>query len=116
MGRPVCAPCTFRFDSADGAVVFCGDGRPSANLVRLAQGAELLVHEAMHAQAMLDCGTPAAFVRTLRRSHTDVTEVGAIAREAGVGQLVLSHLLAPGARPESPASDRGGDLAGAGSG
>jgi ribonuclease BN (tRNA processing enzyme) len=103
--HPPIDPCfAFRFDTADGAVVFSGDGRPSANVVRLAQGADLLVHEAMHAQAMLDCGTPEPFVRMLRRSHTDVTEVGTVAREAGVGQLVLSHLipLAPG-RNHQPA-------------
>jgi ribonuclease BN (tRNA processing enzyme) len=99
---PIVPALAFRFDSADGAVVFSGDGRPSANVVRLAQGADLLVHEAMHAQAMLDCGTPEPFVRMLRRSHTDVTEVGAVARQAGVGQLVLSHLIpvAPGRNPQ----------------
>ena len=43
---PVYGSFAFRFDTADGAVVFSGDtGYPCSNLVQLAQGADVLVHE-----------------------------------------------------------------------
>ena len=35
----------YRFDCDSGAVVFSGDTAPSSNLVRLATGADILVHE-----------------------------------------------------------------------
>lgn len=108
--HPPIAPCfAFRFDTAHGSVAFSGDGVPSASVVRLARGADLLVHEAMHAEAMLDHGAPKRFVELLLGSHTDVTQVGAVAREAGVGRLVLSHLipLLPGsARPPAIEDER----------
>lgn len=103
--HPPIAPCfAFRFDTAGGSVVFSGDGVPSPRVARLAEGADLLVHEAMHAQAMLDHGAPKRFVAMLRRSHTDVTQVGALAREARVRRLVLSHLipLVPGSSDPPP--------------
>jgi len=105
--HPPIAPCfAFRFDTDGGSIVFSGDGVPSPGVLALAAGADLLVHEAMHAQAMLDHGAPERFVAMLRRSHTDVTQVGAVARECGARRLVLSHLipLLPGSS-DPPAFD-----------
>jgi ribonuclease BN (tRNA processing enzyme) len=44
---PVFPSFAFRFDTDDGAVVFSGDTGPTDNLVRLAEGADVLVHEAI---------------------------------------------------------------------
>jgi len=90
---PVFPSLAFRFDTDAGAVVFSGDTIPSANLVALARGADLLVHEAMHARAMREHGVPERLVRILAGTHTDVEQVGRVAAEAGVGRLVLSHLV-----------------------
>lgn len=90
---PVSPSLALRFDTSCGSVVFSGDTAPSENLVRLAQGADLLVHEAMNSHAMLDGGVPERFVRMLRRMHTDVTEVGKVAAAAAVGRLALTHLI-----------------------
>jgi ribonuclease BN (tRNA processing enzyme) len=90
---PVRSSLALRFDTSCGSLVFSGDTAPSENLVRLAQGADLLVHEAMNSHAMLDGGVPERFVRMLRRMHTDVTEVGKIAAAAAVGRLALTHLI-----------------------
>lgn len=45
---PVSPAFAFRFDSADRSIVISGDTAPSENLVRLAYGADVLVHEVMH--------------------------------------------------------------------
>jgi ribonuclease BN (tRNA processing enzyme) len=42
---PVWPSFAFRFDTDDGAVVFSGDTVPSQNLIRMAKGANILVHE-----------------------------------------------------------------------
>ncbi|MCC5348697.1 MBL fold metallo-hydrolase, partial [Staphylococcus aureus] len=42
---PVFPSFAFRFDTEDGSVVFSGDTGPSENLVRMARGADVLVHE-----------------------------------------------------------------------
>ena len=42
---PVFPALGLRFDTDDGSVVFSGDTGPTDNLVELAQGADVLVHE-----------------------------------------------------------------------
>jgi ribonuclease BN (tRNA processing enzyme) len=97
----------YRFDCPDRAIVISGDTRPSENLVRLAHGAEMLVHEVMYLPALekVIAGEPNA--KTLRQhllaSHTTTQEVGRIATEAGVKTLVLSHFV-PGGEPQIPDS------------
>jgi ribonuclease BN (tRNA processing enzyme) len=103
---PAFPSLAFRFDADAGSVVFSGDTIPSANLVALARGAGLLVHEAMHARAMREHGVPERLVRVLAGTHTDVEQVGAVAAEAGVGRLVLSHLVPVDPRvPDPPPFD-----------
>src|SRR5262249_11699108 len=68
------------------------DTHPSEAIVKLARGADLLVHEALYVpKAPGAPGTP------LRKhsmdSHSPVEEVGRLASEAGVKTLVLSHLV-----------------------
>ena len=42
----------YRFDCPDRTIVISGDTRPSENLVRLAKGADVLVHEVMYLPAL----------------------------------------------------------------
>ncbi len=85
----------YRFDTDGGSVVFSGDTRLSRdNLVTLARGADLLVHEVYDREGMIDMGAPAQFVDTVfGGGHTEAEEVGLVAEDAGVEQLVLNHLL-----------------------
>jgi ribonuclease BN (tRNA processing enzyme) len=96
---PVFPSFAFRFDTAYGSVAFSGDTTVTPNMVTLAQGADSMVHEAIDIQAVEAAaaggGLSAAQIAHLEGSHTDVTKLGAIAQQAGVGQLVLTH-LAPG--------------------
>lgn len=90
----------FRFDTDDGAVAFSGDTAPSDNLVELAAGADILVHEVID-RAWVESlfGQPPfppevqALVDHLLESHTTIEDVGQVADRAGVGTLVLNHLV-----------------------
>lgn len=94
---PVFPSFAFRFDTEDGSVVLSGDTAPSANLVRLAIGADILVHEVVDAHHMRRVvgREPLALARLtgLLASHTSLEDVGAIATQAGVGKLVLTHFI-----------------------
>lgn len=90
---PVIPAFGLRFDTEYGSVTFSGDGLPIPNITTLAKGSDLLVHEIMYAQAMLDHGVSEEFVRELRITHTDVTQVGQVASGADVGGLALSHVI-----------------------
>ncbi|HEY7904705.1 MAG TPA: MBL fold metallo-hydrolase [Casimicrobiaceae bacterium] len=94
---PVVPAFAFRFDTADRSIVFSGDTAPCPALVALARGADVLVHEVLYEPALdAICGNLANATRLrqhLRASHTMQHEVGAIAREAGVKSLVLTHFV-----------------------
>src|SRR4051812_28266102 len=91
----------YRFDCPDRSMVFSGDTHRSDALIRLARGADVLVHEALYLP--LAPGAPGSALRKhIVESHTSVEEVGRVASEAGVKTLVLSHLV-PGENP--PISD-----------
>jgi ribonuclease BN (tRNA processing enzyme) len=91
---PVFPAFAFRFDAADGAVVFSGDSSLSENIVRLAKGADVLVHEAIDLEYFKsDESVPSALLEHLRESHADVDGLGALAQRAGVKTLVLNHLV-----------------------
>ncbi|WP_430387945.1 MBL fold metallo-hydrolase [Dyella sp. 20L07] len=102
---PVAPAFAYRFDCPDRSVVFSGDTRPSDNLVALARGADVLVHEVMYLPALdkLIATEPnAARLREhLLASHTTTEQVGRIATEAGVKTLVLNHFV-PGGNPPVP--------------
>jgi ribonuclease BN (tRNA processing enzyme) len=42
----------YRFDARDRSIVISGDTAPSENLVKLARGADVLVHSVMYPQAI----------------------------------------------------------------
>jgi len=102
---PVWPAFAYRFDCPDRSIVFSGDTRPSKNLVRLAQGADVLVHEVMYLPGIDQLVRAEAGAATLREhllaSHTTTEDAGRIATEAGVKTLVLTHFV-PGGIPFVP--------------
>jgi ribonuclease BN (tRNA processing enzyme) len=96
---PVVPAFAYRFDGPDRSIVISGDTRPSDRLIRLAAGADVLVHEALYVPAVERLGARVPNAPALKRSilshHTPVEEAGRVAREAGVKKLVLSHLVPP---------------------
>jgi ribonuclease Z len=65
-------------------VVLTGDTRPCAATVAAARGADLLVHDSTFGDA-----EAARAVETL---HATAREAARVAKEAGVGRLILTHL------------------------
>src|SRR5213592_3276656 len=92
---PVTPAFAFRFDGPDRSIVFSGDTNKSDNLVRLAQGADVLVHEALYVPAVDRLVARVPNAATLKKhiidSHTSVEDCGRVAAAAGVKTLVLSH-------------------------
>ena len=90
--HPLVKPAfAYRFDCPDRSIVISGDTRPSQNLVRLAQGADVLVHEVMYLPALEQVIGAEPNAKSLREhllaSHTTTEQVGRIATEAGVKTL-----------------------------
>ena len=100
-----CKPSyAFRFETPHRSIVFSGDTSRSDNLVKLAQGADVLVHEVLNVdgvEAVVSASDPGndALKRHIIDAHTSVEEVGEVARDAEVGKLVLTH-FAPVGFPE----------------
>lgn len=94
---PIFPAFAFRFDTADGSIVLSGDTTPSANLVRLARGVDILVHEVYTDERPDDPDEVDDEARRRRQhllgSHTPLSRVGAVAAEAGVRTLVLTHFI-----------------------
>ena len=98
--HPLVEPAfAYRFDGPDRSIVISGDTSPSENLVALAKGADVLVHEVMWLPSLDEILKAVPNASTLRKhlidSHTSAERVGEIAEKAGVKKLVLSHLVAP---------------------
>jgi ribonuclease BN (tRNA processing enzyme) len=85
----------YRFDTADRSIVISGDTNYSRNVVALARGADVLVHEALHRPFWERPDAPATpeIRRHIVASHTDAEDVGRLANEAGVKALVLTHFV-----------------------
>jgi len=103
---PVFPAFAYRFDTDAGSVVVSGDTAPCPNLVALASGADILVHE-VYDDGRADAEAETTYeaerrMHHLVTSHTPLSQVGKVAAEAGVGRLVLTHFI-PGddVRPDA---------------
>lgn len=96
---PIVPSFGYRFDAADRSIVISGDTAPSDNLIRLAQGADILVHEALYVPGVdrLVARVPnaSALKKSIMSHHTTAEDAGRVAHAAGVKTLVLSHLVPP---------------------
>src|SRR5262249_56576534 len=88
------------------SVVVSGDTAKSASVVTHAKGADVLIHEALQPEMMGRIAAVADRVGQARLGkmardtlgyHTSPVEAAEVARDAGVGTLVFTHLV-PGPR------------------
>jgi len=91
-GRAVPA-LAYRFDTPYGSVAFSGDTTASDDLVALARGADVLVHQVADLGYLGEHGFDDAELARMAALHTDVSQVGEVAERAGVRELVLTHFL-----------------------
>jgi ribonuclease BN (tRNA processing enzyme) len=94
---PITPAFAYRFDSRDRSIVISGDTKPCEAVIRLAEGADVLVHEAVFPSAVGRLVAPlanaAALTRSILSHHSPIEEVGKVAQAAGVKTLVLSHFV-----------------------
>lgn len=90
----------FGFVATGGGIrlAISGDTRRCAALIEAARGADLLLHEVFVHRAMkAEEGVRSAeTIEQVASYHTLSSEVGKIAREAGVKALALTHFVPPG--------------------
>ncbi len=94
----------YRFDYKGRSVVISGDTAPSANLVRIAAGADVLVHEALNEEMVDAMGAVFAkdgrarlqkIFTEIKAIHTSPVAAAEIASQARVKTLVFSHIIPP---------------------
>jgi ribonuclease BN (tRNA processing enzyme) len=86
-----------RFDAGGRSVTFSADTAWFPPLADFARGSDILVHEALLPEGveaiLARTGAGEALRRHLHASHTTAEAAGRIATAAGVGRLVLHHLV-----------------------
>ncbi len=93
----------YRFETSDRTIAFSGDTAYSANVVKLARGADVFVCEVMdhgvyvdslaRAQAAAEAGNTESISRHVAETHSPPADVGRMAAEAKVKTVVLNHQL-----------------------
>lgn len=93
----------YRFETSTRTICLSGDTAYSANIVRLARGADVFVCEVMdhrnyetnmaRAREEAAAGRPESIFRHVAETHSTPGDVGRMAREAGVKTVVLYHQL-----------------------
>jgi ribonuclease BN (tRNA processing enzyme) len=96
---PVVPAFAYRFDAADRSIVFSGDTARSESVVRLARGADVLVHSALYVPAVDRMVARVPNAARLKESiiahQTSAEDAGRVAQAAAVKTLVLTHLVPP---------------------
>jgi ribonuclease Z len=95
--KPVRHAYGFVFQAGGTRIALSGDTRACPALIAAARGADVLVHEVfVHREMPVIPGRRSAeTVANVAAYHTLSTEVGKVAREAGVGCLALTHFVPP---------------------
>jgi ribonuclease Z len=101
---PVVPAFGYRFSHGDRSAVLSGDTSFCESLLEASQGADMLVCEALNL-ALLDqriaglraagMAREAALFEDIPSYHIATGQIAGLARDAGVGELVLSHIIPP---------------------
>jgi ribonuclease BN (tRNA processing enzyme) len=92
----------YRIDTPDRVIVLGGDTAPSRALEEAALGADLLVHEVYDSEHALPEKRAGGeeWLKYLHEFHTSDFELGVLAARTRPKQLILSHMLTFGGRPD----------------
>lgn len=103
----------YRVDYAGRSVVISGDTTATASLLEMSRDADVLVAEVMNEELLetLECALRgggmernATLLRDIRTYHIGTRALGELAAEAGVGMVVLTHLV-PGFDNDDPRAE-----------
>ena len=105
---------SYRLDSDDRSITISGDTAYSENLVRLAEGSDVFVCETIEIATAREnferrvaagayADNPEGIWQHIVETHSTTEDAGRMAAEAGVGTLVLSHII-PGSLMDVPDS------------
>lgn len=87
----------YRFDTQGKRIVFSGDTSYFPPLATFSEGADILVHEAVHEPSVAkladSIGNGKTLAKAIASHHTTIEDVGKIANEAKVKKLILSHTV-----------------------
>lgn len=101
---PIAPAVGYRFDYGGRSVVISGDTAPSPSVLAQAQGVDVLVHEALQnviierfeARAQtIGAKNTAKIMHDILDYHTSPEQAAEIAQAAGVGYLLLYHIVPP---------------------
>jgi len=88
--EPVVGAVGYRVETPDGVVVISGDTIVCDEMAQLAQGADVLVYEAMRLDMIEKRPANSQYIK---HYHADTREIGAQAEALGVPTVMLTHLI-----------------------
>lgn len=97
---PVKPALGYRIDYAGRSVVLSGDTRVSENLIRHAQGVDLLVHEVFVPETLQRAGMPPDRAKNIIAYHVTPEQAGQVFARAKPKLAVYSHICLPNATDE----------------
>jgi ribonuclease Z len=92
---PVRPAFGFRVDYGGRSVVLSGDTRVSQNLIRHAQGVDLLVHEVASPESFQRAGTPPERAKSVIEHHVTPEQAGEVFAKTKPRLAVYSHIVQP---------------------
>jgi ribonuclease Z len=88
---PVHPTVAYRIEADGASIVIGGDSVPCAGLDRLCEGADVYVQTVLR-RALVEA-VPSTRFRDILGYHSSIEDAAATARRAGVGTLVLTHMI-----------------------
>ena len=85
----------YRIDYTGRSVVLSGDTRVSENLIRYAQGADVLVHEVAAPETFQRAGTPPERAKSVIGHHVTPEQAGEVFSRTKPKLAVYSHIVLP---------------------
>jgi ribonuclease Z len=94
---PVKPAFGYRIDAAERSVVLSGDTRVSENLIRYAQGVDLLIHEVIAPESLQRASVRPERVKAAIEHHTTPEQAGEVFARTTPRLAVYSHIVRPDA-------------------
>jgi len=98
--RPIKPALGYRIDYGGRAVALSGDTRFSENLIRHAQGVDVLIHEVVVPESLMRAGVAVERAKVIVDHHTTPQQAGQVFARVRPRLAVYSHIVFPSATTE----------------